>query len=416
MDRRVLACALLALTACGGGHRDVVVGTVARHDVTEVVDAPGTVAARAQATLTAPADGTYAEVLVRDGAHVRTGQAILRIDSPSAQSRLRQAKQADASAAVAVPRLRTPDLTPFLTQLDAAVAGATPAIKAQYAAARAQALAAIRSVEAGVGSLNAAVTALGNAQRVQTQAAVAIAQQTVDALVVRAPIGGVVQLGGTTSSSSGGGVDALLGQLPASVQGQAASALGSSGGTTTAASVVVGAPVSTGSTVATVFDLSSLLLTASVDETDVFLVHPGVEADVELDAVPDAHYSARVTAVDLSPTESSRGGVTYVVRLALGPGIRADGDPAPKPRPGMSAVVDLRVRSAKSAVAVPAAAVIRQGDRDAVWLVTDGRAHARVVRLGAQGDDYVQVLDGVRPGDRIVTKGADVVSENDKVP
>jgi len=82
----------------------------------------------------------------------------------------------------------------------------------------------------------------------------------------------------------------------------------------------------------------------------------------------------------------------------------------------MSAVVDLRVRSAKNALAVPAAAVIRQGDRDAVWLVTNGRAHARVVRLGAQGDDYVQVLDGVRPGDRIVTKGADVVSENDKVP
>jgi HlyD family secretion protein len=443
--RALVGCVLGAvlLGACGGGGGpDIAVGTVGRADVVEVVDAPGTVTARAQASVSAPADGTYAEVLVADGAKVTAGRPVARIDSPSAQERLRQARAADAQAAAAIPSVASPRLTGFQGQVDASATAAFAAARqaaaalpetqraqavaavanaeAQYAAARAQGLAALRSLEQGAGSISAALASLGQAQRVQTRAAVAVAQSTVDALVVRAPISGTVQLGGSSSSSAssgGGGVGALIGSLPADLQGQAASALGGSSGTTaTTATVAVGAPVTSGTTVATVYDLSAMQVVAAVDETDVFLVRKGVSADVELDAVPDARYAAHVVAVDLSPTESSRGGVTYRVRLALGPGTLATGGPAPRPRPGMSAVVDLKVRSARGAVAVPAAAVVRQGARDAVWVVENGRAHARLVRLGAQGDDMVAVLDGVRPGDRIVTRGADSVTEGRKVP
>ena len=49
----------------------------------------------------------------------------------------------------------------------------------------------------------------------------------------------------------------------------------------------------------------------------VLLVRPGVPADVDLDAVPGEAYSALVSAVDVSPTSSAGGGVTYRVRLAL---------------------------------------------------------------------------------------------------
>jgi multidrug efflux pump subunit AcrA (membrane-fusion protein) len=418
----------------------VAVGPVGLHDVVELVNAPATVAARAESTVSAPAAGTVAEVFVRDGATVRAGQPLVRIASPSAQERLRQAEAADAQAASATPRVSTPRLTGFQGQVDttanaafaaarqaaaavpaaqrAAALAAVAQAEAQYAAARAQALAALRSLERGIGSVAGALASLGQAQRVQTQAAVAIARSTVDALVVRAPINGTVQLGGSASggpASGGGGLDALLGGLPASVQGTAAEALGSSGATSTA-SIVPGAPVDSGTAVATVFDLSALQLVGAVDETDIFLVQPGIHAAVELDALPDATFTATVAAVDLSPTESSRGGVTYRVRLTLGPGRTVDGAPAPRPRPGMSAVVDLRVRAANGTVAVPAAAVVRQGVRDAVWVVTGGRAHARVVRLGAQGDDFVQVLDGLRQNEVVVTVGADTVAEGQKVP
>lgn len=438
----VAAGLALVLVGCSrGGGPDVAVATVGRADVVEVVDAPATVEARAQATATAPADGTVATLLVADGAKVKAGQPLLRISSPSAVDRLRRARQADAQAAAATPTTPRIRLTGFQGQVDSAATAAFDAARtaaaavpeaqraqalaavttaeARYAAARAQALAALRSLERGIGSVTSSLASLGAAQRVQTQAAVDIAQSTVDALLVRAPIGGTVQLGGASSGGAApGGLDALVGSLPAAVQGQAAQALNGSSGTTGTSSgaLVAGAPVGSGAVVATVYDLSSLRLSGAVDETDIFLVRRGVVADVELDAVPDARYSATVVAVDLSPTESSRGGVTYGVHLALGPGRLADGGPAPRPRPGMSAVVDLKVRSAKQAVAVPAAAVVRQGARDAVWLVVNGRARSRVVKLGAQGDDVVAVVDGVRPGDVVVSRGADSVTEGQRVP
>ena len=150
--------------------------------------------------------------------------------------------------------------------------------------------------------------------------------------------------------------------------------------------------------------------------TDVLLVKPGVPAEVELDAVPGATYSATVASVDPNPTTSTRGGVTYGVRLALAPGKSADGSPAPEPRPGMSAVADLQVRAAQDAVAVPVSAVFRDGKRDSVWVVSDGAARKRPVTLGAQGDATVEVADGLRAGERVVVKGTDTVVDGQQVP
>ena len=108
--------------------------------------------------------------------------------------------------------------------------------------------------------------------------------------------------------------------------------------------------------------------------------------------------------------------VSYVVRLSLDRGTTASGETAPVPRPGMSAVVDLRVRTARDVVAVPAPAVFRDGQRDVVWLVSNGTARQRPVRLGAQGESRIEVLEGLEEGDRIVVRGADRVSEGQQVP
>jgi RND family efflux transporter MFP subunit len=170
-------------------------------------------------------------------------------------------------------------------------------------------------------------------------------------------------------------------------------------------------PVASGTGLMTITDVSSLSLRASVDETDVLLVRPGVTADVELDAVPGAVYAATVRSVDLQPTTSARGGVSYLVRLSLGAGRGEDGAAAPAPRPGMSAVARLKVRTATDAVSVPATAVFRDGARDAVWVVEDGRARRRDVTLGAQGDDRVEVTSGLTVGQAVVVRGADRATE-----
>jgi HlyD family secretion protein len=439
----VAIVAAMALAGCtGGGGADVVVAQVGRATVVEVVEAPATVAARATATLSSPADGSVAELRVHEGQQVRTGQVLLRVESPSARRDLRQARAADAQAASAgatsgpsvdLSGARQADAVAqrsFARARRAAERITVPAARrqalsalrvsqAQYRSARAQADNAARQLAAGIGSLSQAVAALSSAQRVQTRAAVQLARRTVSALVLRAPVAGTVSLSPPSGgAASGGDAQALISQLPEGLQSQAGSVLGGSGSGSSASvdgALAEGQPVSSGEALLTVTDASTLSLTAQVDETDVLLVRAGVPATAELDAVPDATYDSGVESVDPTPTQSSRGGVTYLVRLRLGLGRQADGTSAPAPRPGMSAVVDLRVRTARHVLAVPAAAVFRDGRRDAVWVVDHGVARERVVRLGAQGRTHVQVLDGVRLGDSIVAHGADQVHDGDSV-
>lgn len=436
----VVAPVVLVALALAGCSEDATAGVrvaqAGRATVAEVVEAPATVTARATATVSAAAGGTIEVLRVRDGQRVRQGKVLLRIESPDARRALREAQRADNQAASAGAGGVPAGITGH-TQADAAVArafaradrsaraiqdktirnqalAALRASKSQYAAARAQADQAAAQLSAGIGSLSAAVTALSAAQRVQTRAAVAAARRTVKALVVRAPIDGTVSL--SPPPQSGGSSADLLAQLPDSLRSQAGSALGGGAASDTVTSTVAeGAPVSSGQPLVTVTDASTLTLTASVDETDVLLVKPGVDASAELDAVPGATYDAKVTAIDPTPTTSTRGGVSYVVRLSLGTGADADGVSSPTPRPGMSAVVDLRVRTARDVVAVPASAVIRDGRQDAVWVVKNGVVRRRAVRLGAQGASRVEVLEGVEEGERLVVRGADRVADGQRL-
>ncbi len=432
--------AVLAVAACTGSSSDgVQVAPVGRATVTEVVEAPATVTARASATVTSPADGSVAELRVREGQRVRAGKVLLRVESPAVRRQLRQAKKADARAAAAGTTRSGPVTLAGAARADAQAGrafdrarraarripdpsarrqalAALEVSQSQYRAARSAADQAAAQLSAGLGSLSDAVAALSSAQRVQTRAAVSVARQAVAALVVRSPVAGTVSLSPPPSGQSGAAdASALLDQLPESLQGQAGSLLGGGASSSVDAALAEGRPVSRGQGLLTVTDASELSLSAQVDETDVLLVEAGIAASAELDAVPDATYQAAVTTVDPSPTQSSRGGVTYVVRLSLGRGVSADGSAAATPRPGMSAVVDLAVRTARNAVAVPAAAVFRDGRRDAVWVVQNGRARERPVRLGAQGRSRVQVVEGLKVGERVVVRGADQVRAGDEV-
>jgi multidrug efflux pump subunit AcrA (membrane-fusion protein) len=404
-----------------------------------VVEAPATVTARATATVSSPADGTVARLRVREGQQVRAGQVLLRIESPDARRRLRQARRADERAATSGTSGTVPVDLAAARQADADAQRAfdrarraaqrippgparTQALSAlrvsqsQYAAARASADQAVRQLAAGLGSLSDAVAALSSAQRVQTRAALDVARRSVAALTVRAPVGGTVSLSPPPAGQGSGTASGLLGQLPESLQGQAGDLLAGTGSSSVDAMLAEDRPVTAGQPILTVTDTSTLSLTAQVDETDVLLVQAGVPASAELDAVPDARYDAAVASIDPTPTTSSRGGVTYVVRLSLGRGTAPGGLAAPTPRPGMSAVVDLQVRTADRAVAVPAAAVFRDGRRDAVWVVKNGVARERLVRLGAQGESRVQVVEGLEVDERVVVRGADRVRQGQQVP
>jgi multidrug efflux pump subunit AcrA (membrane-fusion protein) len=431
------ACVLLpALTAasCGDEPSGVTLGAAARGAVAEIVEAPGSVTARAAATVSSPADGTLGDLRVEAGQRVARGTVVAVIDSPSAEQRLADAERAlDQSPApvsagnfTAVGR-RTDDRAGKAfdaareaagevadVQVRKALLAQIDAAEEQYAAASATADAAVRSVQQGITGLGRAIGALSAAQRLQARQAYDLAEAAVDALTLRAPVAGVVQLGGTAQAGTPSLTDILSAGGGAASAGSGATSGSGLPGVDVA--VPEGAAVSAGTPIVTIVDTGRLGLTAEVDETDVLLVREGGTATAELDAATGATYAATVRAVDLLPTTSARGGVSYRIRLDLGGGTLADGTDAPTPRPGMSAVVRLRVREATDAVTVPASAVISADGRDTVWAVRGGRAERVPVTLGVQGEDVVEVATGLGDGQRIVIGGADQVRPGQELP
>jgi HlyD family secretion protein len=440
----VALVAALVLPACSSDEGPVIeTGAVDRQTVVETVEAPASVVAAASAVVTSPASGTVSRVAVRDGQQVQRGQTLFIVNSPETEQRLAQAQQAAAGATSSV------DLPQASTGASAAQAAAAAerafdqareaakqiqdrdlrqqalqqvaAAEAQLLAAQAQAQSTVDQINSSVSALEQSLATFTQAQQAQAQVAVRVAQQAVDDLTVKASIAGRVVFGASAGGGGGSDVSGLVDQLPSSLAGQAESLLGgggseSGGSGSTTGIVSAGSPVSDGDPILTITDTSLLTLRAEVDETDVLLVRKGVKADVELDAVPGARYRAVVRNVDLSPTTSSRGGVSYVVRLDLGGGTLVDGSPAPRPRPGMSAVASLRVLTSDDVVAVPVASVFRDGEQDAVWVVEDNVPEKRIVTLGAQGEEYLEIVDGVTEGETVVVRGADQVVDGEELP
>ena len=435
----IVACVLLPpLTAasCGDEPSGVTLGAAGRGTVDEIVEASGSVTARAAATVRSPADGTLADLRFDAGDRVRKGQVVAIIDSPPAGQRLDDALAAldaassggfstgggtagftaaqhdiDARADKAFTAAREAADKITDAGLKAALITQVESARQQYATTSAAAGAAVRAVQRGVASLGDAVNALTAAQRLQAQQAYELAEAAVDALTLRAPVSGVVQLGGTPAGGTTSLTDLLSSQ--SSTTG-AAPAQAPLAGVDSA--VPEGAVVGAGTPILTVVDTGQLGLAAEVDETDVLLVEAGGKATAELDAATGATYAATVRAIDLLPTTSARGGISYRVRLSLGKGSYADGRAAPTPRPGMSAIVRLQVRHAADAVTVPASAVVSADGRDTVWAVRGGKAERVPVTLGVQGDDIVQILSGIGAGQQLVVSGADQVSAGQTVP
>jgi multidrug efflux pump subunit AcrA (membrane-fusion protein) len=436
----------LAASACESSDPGISTDAVRRATVVEVVDVPASVTARAVATLTAPADGRLARLAVEPGERVARGAVIAVVDSPTARRRLADAKAAlDAARRVGVPA-GSVDLSGLQRGLDAAAADAFAAARSAAgqvgdAAVRDALLAHVdaaakhydaaarasrriqRQVQRGLAGISDAVAALGAAQRAQAKGAYDLARATVAALTMRAPIAGVVQFARPAGAASADPLAGLLGAVGAAGgtggAGPAAGGGGGGGGGGAVAGVddvlAVGDRVGTGDPVVTIVDVSEIGLQGEVDETDVLLVSPGVAADVELDAAPGVRYRATVRTVDLLPTPSARGGVAYRIRLTFTPGPDEAQQP-PTPRPGMSAVAHLRVRTAESTLAVPAAAVFTSDLGDTVWVLRDGRAQRQRVEVGVQGEDLVEIRSGLVPGERVVTAGTDRVSAGQQVP
>ena len=341
---------------------------------TSVLDATGYVVARRMATVSAKVTGKVREVLIEEGQQVEAGQVMATLDPVDAMAgrELAAAQLGAARSQVAGAEARFQEANANATRLGSLVDQQLVS-RAQYD----QALAERDALRAQL------VTARRNVEVAADQ--LAIADNSVDNTVVRAPFSGVVI-------------------AKAAQPGEMISPLSAGGGFTR-----------TG--IGTIVDMDSLEVEVDVGESYINRVEPGMPVVATLNAYPDWQIPAEVTAIIPA---ADRGKATVKVRVALKErdarivpdmGVRVsflEEAPAPDeeaPPPG---------------ALVPAAAIASRAGDDVVFVVQgledgEGTVALRPVTVGRSLGDDREVTSGLSGGETVVLGPPDDLADGDAV-
>ena len=178
-----------------------------------------------------------------------------------------------------------------------------------------------------------------------------------------------------------------------------------------------------------VADLSRMEVQTEIDENDVVDVATGDTARISIDAFPDTTFNGIVTEIAHTAIVRGRGTQEEVTNFQVKISVL---NTIPKLRPGMSATVDIETETHKNVLVIPIQAVTvrdisqipslkKKAKKDTsrvfgkeekgaikkvhevVFVVKDGTAHIRPVKTGISSDTDIEILEGIKEGEKIVT-------------
>jgi HlyD family secretion protein len=145
-------------------------------------------------------------------------------------------------------------------------------------------------------------------------------------------------------------------------------------------------------------DLTSVFLTARIDEGDRGQLQPGLEATVRADAIPDTEYIATVSDVSVLARVDFNSGWPPAKMFDLKLTFKKFDA---RLRPGMSAVARIPVGRLPNVLLVPAAAVFTVDGKPVVYVERRGEYVPTDVQIIRRGRDQVALAGGVDPGDKV---------------
>ena len=393
----------------------VTVETIQKRDLEAIVSASGKIDPKKTVNISAQTMGRVTQLAVKEGDRVRAGQFLLQIDPVNAEAAVRRDIAAVAGARTALEQSRV-GLQSARAQLDLArqalkrqteltAAGLTT----RESLERAQA-----DVEIRESDLNAREQEIKNreTQLNQQEAGLSASQHTLTQVRFEAPFDGIVTRRNIEEGEN----------------------------------VMVGTMNNAGTVLLTVADMSVIEAEVEVDETDIPFVQLGQIAKVEIDAIADKTFTGHVTEIGNSPIQVAGAGTTRTA-TNFKVTITIDGQ-IPEVRPGFTATAEITTATKKQAVSVPIQSMtvrellydeggkvihetrpprsgfsfgppgspaatppapreLKPGQKreevEGVFLMRDGKASFVIVRTGIAGERYLEVLEGLKEGDQVIT-------------
>jgi len=372
----LIAIIALAWTMLGGNAGGVeVVTEIARRPpsaaaANSVLDASGYVTARREATVSSEVTGKVVEVLIEEGMSVEAGQVVARLDDTIQRAQL----------AVGIAQLQSARAALAETEAQLRAARLERDRLRELATRELVSTSSVDAAEANYDAL-AARLATGRDNVTVAEKNVALTQEALDKLTIRAPFGGMV-----VSKNA--------------QPGEMISPISAGGGFTR-----------TG--ICTIVDMDSLEIEVDVNEAYIQRVKAGQAVSATLDAYPNWQIPADVIAI--VPT-ADRQKATVRVRI----GFREHDERILRDMGVKVAFLGSEPPPATTAeqpgVLISRESLQEDADGDFVWRVANNKVERRSVVLGSPTDrDRVLVLEGLQAGDTIVRSSAETLRAGQEV-
>ena len=391
---------------------EIVTETIRARDLEAVVSASGRVQPKRQVNISANTMGKVTRLAVEEGQRVKAGQFLLEIDPRSLEGQLQRGEASVAAAQSSLEASRT-----AVEQARVGLALAKQNLARQQELWK-DGLTTKEALERAENDLAAREAELKSRQQdIQTreeqikqeQASLATTRYNLNQVIISSPMDGLVTRRNIEEGET----------------------------------AVVGTMNNAGTVLLTIADMSVLEAEVEVDETDIPNVQLGQLAKVTIDAVPDQEFKGRVTEIGNSPTQTTtqttgqRQATTFTVVITIE-------DKVPDVRPGFTCTAEITTDTRTNVVAVPIQALTvrellfkksgelvreppppppsrcsreppprpapaepppghERKETEGVFLLQGQRAVFTPVKIGVAGEQYFEVLSGLKPGDRVLT-------------
>lgn len=397
-------------------------GQVLRQDLTSVVTASGEVRPKNYTNVLGEGYGKITDIVVKEGDYVRRGDVLLRVESvqPGADVQAQEAsvdgaeagvKAADANYQTAIATLAQRQADLEKAKLDWA---RSQSLYQEQLIAKSDFDAAHATYDSAAAALKAATSqveqtrAAREQSRLMQEQAQAVLTHTKDVLrktTYHAPIDGIVSF-----------IAVRVGE-----------------------NVVMGIQNAEGSFLMTISDMSTVTAEVKVDETDISNIQNGQPADVTIDAMPGKTFKGHVTEVgELAILRSSGQAATTQTTANTQEArdfkvvVTLDNPPSDL-RPGLSSTAKIQTAQKKAALTIPLQALAMRTQQEldeakkpkgnvtlaaskpatpgnaqksevqGVFLIRNNKAEFIPVQTGITGTTDIEVTNGLKEGDQIVT-------------
>jgi len=367
----VLVVAVVWYVVAKSKHKgyEVKLKEVERADVTQVVTANGDIVPKKEVKVSARIYGEIKEIPVEEGDRVKEGDVLVVLDQTRFAAAYEQAKAAvgSAKANLELARANYKQAKSTLERMNKLSAkglvseSELEAAQTAFDVAQAQVEAAKRAVE-------------------QAEAALGAAKDELDRTVIKSPMDGVV-----IQVLKEPGEIALGSQLTEDV-------------------------------IMKVADMSSMRMSAEVDETEIVWVKVGQTALVEVDALPNEEFVGKVVEIAHSAKikqtlSTEEEGADYEVKIEI-----TDG-PTERLRPDMSATADIETETHTGVLAIPIGCLTARADektgeiKEVVFKYDDGTAKMVEVESSISSDVLVEIAGNISEGDEIICAPFELVNQ-----